>query len=86
MGYWWDIFLNILLFVPLGFLIGGKRAIVVGMLFSVGIELTQYVCKLGYCEIDDVLNNSIGVTVGVILVKVLMPFVLRVQKNIFKVF
>ena len=36
MGFWWDIFLNILLFIPLGFLVGGKgwKAILFGFLLS----------------------------------------------------
>ena len=69
MGYWWDITLNILLFIPLGFLIGGKRGIVAGALLSIGIELTQYIAVLGYCELDDVLNNTIGAAIGALLYK-----------------
>ena len=69
MGYWWDITLNILLFIPLGFLIGGKRGIVAGALLSIGIELTQYIFRLGYCELDDVLNNTIGAAIGALLYK-----------------
>lgn len=63
-GYWRDIALNILLFIPLGILIGAKRAILIGLALSVGIELTQYVFKLGVCEADDVLNNTIGTAIG----------------------
>lgn len=66
MGYWWDIVLNILLFIPLGFLLGGKgwKAVLFGFLISAFIELTQYVFLLGYCEADDVLNNTIGTAIG----------------------
>ena len=63
-GYWRDIALNILLFIPLGILIGAKRAILIGLELRVGIELTQYVFKLGVCEADDVLNNTIGTAIG----------------------
>lgn len=76
MGYWGDIALNILIFVPLGFLIGGKRGIVAGALLSAGIELTQFVFRLGVCELDDVLNNTIGITVGC-----LMATLLRTRGN-----
>lgn len=69
MGYWNNIIQNILLFVPLGFLIGGKRGIIAGMLLSIGIELTQYIAVLGYCELDDVLNNTIGAAIGSLLFK-----------------
>lgn len=67
MGFWWDIALNILLFIPLGFLIGGKgwKAVLFCFLLSVFIELTQYAFLLGYCEADDVLNNTIGTVVGI---------------------
>lgn len=63
-GMWPDIRLNILLFVPLGFLIGGCKGILCGFLLSCGIELTQYCCRLGYCELDDILNNTIGAGIG----------------------
>ena len=69
MGYWNNIIQNILLFIPLGFLIGGKRGIIAGVLLSIGIELTQYIAVLGYCELDDVLNNTIGATIGSLLFK-----------------
>lgn len=67
MRYWNNIIQNILLFVPLGFLIGGKRRIIAGALLSIGIELTQYIAVLGYCELDDMLNNTIGATIGAML-------------------
>ena len=69
MGYWNNIIQNILLFIPLGFLIGGKRGIIAGLLLSIGIELTQYIAVLGYCELDDVLNNTIGTAIGSLLFK-----------------
>ena len=69
MGYWNNIIQNILLFIPLGFLIGGKRGIIAGVLLSIGIELTQYIAVLGYCELDDVLNNTIGAAIGSLLFK-----------------
>lgn len=69
MGYWNNIIQNILLFIPLGFLIGGKRGIIAGVLLSIGIELTQYIAVLGYCELDDVLNNTIGTAIGSLLFK-----------------
>ena len=69
MGYWNNIIQNILLFIPLGLLIGGKRGIIAGLLLSIGIELTQYIAVLGYCEFDDVLNNTIGAAIGSLLFK-----------------
>lgn len=69
MGYWNNIIQNILLFIPLGFLIGGKRGIIAGVLLSIGIELIQYIAVLGYCELDDVLNNTMGTAIGSLLFK-----------------
>ena len=69
MGYWNNIIQNILLFIPLGFLLGGKRGVITGLLLSIGIELTQYILRLGYCELDDVLNNTIGTVIGALLYK-----------------
>lgn len=66
-GMWNNILLNMLLFLPLGYLLGNKKGIIVGFLISLGIEATQYSCMLGFCEIDDVLNNTIGTMLGVLL-------------------
>ena len=75
MGYWWDIALNILLFIPFGSLLGRKgwKAVLFGFLLSAFIECAQYLFLLGYCEADDVLNNTLGTAVGVAFYKVLIP-------------
>ncbi len=57
---WGDIIKNIALFIPFGFIIGGKKGVVAGFLLSCGIEITQYFTRLEYCELDDVMNNTIG--------------------------
>lgn len=59
-----DIRLNILLFIPLGLLIGGWRVLLIGFCLSCGIEAVQYYGNLGYCELDDILNNTIGAGLG----------------------
>ena len=61
---WGDILKNIALFVPFGFVIGGRKGVLLGFLFSSGIEAAQYVTRLGYCELDDIMNNTIGAAVG----------------------
>ena len=70
-----DIILNVLLFVPFGFIIPclSKKlahwwaAIPLGLLFSLCIEFTQYSAKLGTADVDDLINNSIGTIIGWIL-------------------
>lgn len=61
--------MNIILFYPLGILAGTrwnkKRTVLLGILLSIGIEIIQYWWKLGYAEIDDIINNSIGMSAGV---------------------
>lgn len=61
--------MNILLFYPLGILSGTKwkrkRVILIGTILSLEIEISQYLWNLGYAEIDDVINNTIGMALGV---------------------
>ena len=64
---WEDIFKNIALFVPFGVIIGGRKGVLLGFLFSCGIEVAQYITRLGYCEMDDVLNNTVGTAFGVLV-------------------
>jgi glycopeptide antibiotics resistance protein len=68
---WHDISLNILLFVPFGVLCDANRLwkkIVCGFLLSVLVEIVQYYFMLGYCELDDILNNTIGTVLGCVSV------------------
>ena len=73
MGYWIDIKLNILLFLPLGFLLGtvtdNWRIVLFGFILSVFIEFLQYIFAMGWCQADDVLNNTIGALLGICIYK-----------------
>lgn len=73
--FWFmQIFLNILLFVPFGFLlpIVSERlrnpilTVFAGFLFSSGIEAMQYITGRGLTEVDDVINNTAGAMFGYI--------------------
>ena len=67
-----NIVLNMLLFVPFGFLLPFYsqkfqkvyRVVLIGLLSSVLIETLQYVTKTGIFEIDDILNNTMGMLIG----------------------
>ena len=63
--------MNLVLFYPLGLLLGSvaekKRIIGIGFFLSFGIEMAQFIWKLGYAETDDVLHNTLGVAIGVFL-------------------
>ena len=63
--------LNVLLFVPVGFLAGYgvrgmtlKRVLLFGGGLSVFIELLQFIFKKGFCETDDVIHNLVGCIIG----------------------
>lgn len=66
-----EIILNVLLFVPIGFLAGCglermtfKKVLFLGGGLSVVIELLQFVFKKGFCETDDVIHNVLGCLIG----------------------
>ena len=66
-----EIILNVLLFVPIGFLAGCglermtfKKVLFLGGGLSVVIELLQFVFKKGFCETDDVIHNVLGCMIG----------------------
>ena len=66
----WQIYMNIFLFLPLGFFLGWCyefrfwKTILGGFLFSTVIETTQYIFCLGLCEVDDVIHNTLGTVIG----------------------
>lgn len=74
---------NVLFFVPYGCLLGlkgsnssssskgskgMKGAVLIGFLTSVSIELLQLITRTGTCETDDVIFNTLGCTIGAIVV------------------
>ena len=72
MAEWRNIVLNILLFVPLGFLLPlGIRSFrrfwatyLTGLAVTVLIESVQFVLGRGVAEADDILNNFLGTMIG----------------------
>lgn len=74
--FWFkQIFLNVLLFVPFGILLPMVSryfknpivTLITGCLFSGIIEIMQYVTGRGLTEVDDVVTNTIGAAVGVVM-------------------
>lgn len=69
-------FMNVLLFYPAGLFAGvllprgwpiPKKVLCVAALFgilSVGIEFAQYFCQIGRAEMDDVIHNTLGASLG----------------------
>ena len=42
-----------------------KSPILIGCLCSIATEATQYLLKMGWCETDDVIHNTLGTAIGV---------------------
>ena len=66
-----QLILNVMLFVPIGFLLGGilkeigsMPIIGIGCFISVIIEFLQLLTRRGACNIDDVIHNTIGCAIG----------------------
>lgn len=74
------IVLNILLFVPFGYLLPvlWKKAdrwwktVLLGFAASLAVELLQLVTRLGIFDVDDLINNTIGAGVGYLLYWILI--------------
>lgn len=65
--------MNVFLFVPIGlslpFVLGkgwlpGFLTVAAALAFSAGIEYLQYRYALGWCEVDDVIMNTLGAVIG----------------------
>lgn len=67
-SYGRSIILNILLFIPLGFLCSQvfqkRRAILFCIVVSLLIEFLQFLTYFGLCDVDDLINNTIGGVLG----------------------
>ena len=65
--YLWENVLNIVLFVPAGFLMKMafpqmkiRKLLLVGVVISLGLELMQLGLKRGLFELDDIVHNTVG--------------------------
>lgn len=65
--------LNVILFIPIGLLVASIQsaklyvALLFGCIFSICIEICQFVFKCGLCEVDDIIHNTIGAAIGIII-------------------
>ena len=65
-----QVVMNVLAFIPIGLLLGTFKgmkwwqALLIGLCFSMLIELLQLVLKRGLTEIDDVVHNGVGCVIG----------------------
>ena len=68
--------MNVAVFIPIGFLasiiFNGLKwwmIVLIGTVLSIMIELMQYFLSRGFCETDDVIHNTLGCLIGVVLLK-----------------
>lgn len=66
-----DILTNIIVFIPIGLLVGlftvkhrVIKVFVIGLLFSLSIECSQLIWQRGTFDVDDLFNNSFGAVIG----------------------
>ena len=66
-----DLLLNIILFMPLGFLLpyiwpklNAWKTILIGFGCSLCVETTQYLAHWGCLDVDDLFNNTLGTCIG----------------------
>lgn len=70
---------NIIMFIPFGILApmlfkrmrNARICGLTGFLCSCGIEISQLITQRGYCQLDDIVTNTIGMLVGWVIWKVL---------------
>ena len=63
---------NIIMFIPFGLLApmvfkwmrNVGFCVLIGFLCSCGIEISQLITQRGYCQLDDVVTNTVGMLVG----------------------
>ena len=79
-GQFTSVGLNVLLFVPLGYLVPGVTAqidrwwkvLLFGFAASLAIEATQLITHLGWFDTSDLLHNSFGALIGYGLYKAIL--------------
>ena len=74
-----NIILNIMLFLPFGYLLPTLfprlrwwQVILLGLVFCLCIESLQLVTKLGYADVDDLINNTLGAVIGFLCYKLIL--------------
>ena len=66
-----QLILNVMLFIPIGFLVGGAlkkkhiwNTVKIGFVLSFFIELTQLITTRGVFNVDDIIHNILGCVIG----------------------
>lgn len=77
-----EMILNVLIFIPLGIYLGillkktsRMKKVLIFSIVSLSLELQQYFFKLGAFDITDVITNSFGGMLGLILLRVMYQLI-----------
>lgn len=66
-----EIILNYLMFMPFEIMVSlylkGRWALMTGLLFSIAIELLQFFMHRGLFEFDDIVGNTLGTLIGMVI-------------------
>ena len=89
LGEWRNIILNILMFVPIGFLLPllFKKCqcfyitYLAGFFLTLFIEILQLITKRGIFELDDILNNTLGCAIGYGIIMIFISLFKRKKSN-----
>lgn len=80
----WDIVLNVVMFMPLGFLvkmlyprIGVGMILLIAIACSLSIEVLQNIYSKGISQFDDIMHNSIGAILGWLIAKCIIRIIMR---------
>lgn len=64
-GYWFEPVMNLLLFIPIGFLFKGSwKRILIAAIGLMAVEILQYVLHLGIFDLGDFLANFVSLGIG----------------------
>lgn len=84
----WDIVLNVVLFIPLGFLLKLLypsatilKVLLLALSCSLFIEFNQFFFEKGAAQIDDVIHNTVGAAIGWSFAKIAMAVSQRIMRN-----
>lgn len=66
-----EIIQNIIIFIPFGIYLkmlnkNNKQVILYGVIFSLVLEISQFIFKLGACDITDIITNTSGTILGLL--------------------
>lgn len=84
-----ELFWNIILFAPFGLLgsiVCQKRnklpVLFFGIIFSAGIEITQLLTHRGLFDFDDIIHNTVGTLIGIVICLIAGAILTRAQSEV----